>query len=53
MMYTSVFLVVISILLAGCSTSVPKVNKVVDELPGIYPDYVGTEIFAKKVKIYV
>ena len=44
MMYKSVFLVVISILLAGCSASVPKVNKVVDELPGIYPDYVDVTV---------
>ena len=44
MMYKSVFLVVVSILLAGCSVSVPKVNQVVDELPGIYPDYVGVTV---------
>lgn len=44
MMYKSIFIVVISILLAGCSPSVPKVNKVVDELPSIYPDYVGVTV---------
>ena len=43
-MYKSVFLVVVSILLAGCTASVPKVNKVVDEWPGIYPDYVGVTV---------
>ena len=43
-MYKSVFIVVVSILLAGCTASVPKVNKVVDEWPGIYPDYVGVTV---------
>ena len=50
-MYKSVFLIVVSILLAGCSASVPKVNKVVDELPGIYPDYVGA-YFRRQISKY-
>ena len=44
MMYKSIFIGIISILLAGCSASVPKVDKVVDELPSIYPDYTGVTV---------
>ena len=44
MMHKSIFIGIISILLAGCSASVPKVDKVVDELPSIYPDYTGITV---------
>ena len=44
MMRNSIKSICACLFLAGCSASVPEARHVVDEMPSIYPDYVGVTI---------